>query len=121
MALCGAADAGAGAVLSAADAGRACGELRRDRRLWRAVAEVHVGELSGYSDIGADLPALSGDTEIHRPDLVLHADHRLFGRVFPGLSCPQPVAGDRSVSALHGAVLDLEHHQDDFLDSVARQ
>ena len=83
--------------------------------------KLHAGELSGRSDLGADLPALSGDTEIHRPDLVLHADHRFPGRLFPGVPRPQPVAGDRSVPALHGAVLDLEHHPDDFLDSAARQ
>ena len=32
-----------------------------------------------------------------------------------------PLLGDRAVPALHRAVLDLEHHPDDFLDPAARQ
>ena len=54
-------------------------------------------------------------------DLVLLAADRLLDRLFPGVPCPQPAAGDRAVPDLHGAVLDLEHHPHDFVDSAARQ
>ena len=45
---------------------------------------------------------------------------RLHGRLLPGLPCPQPALADRAVPALHGAVLDLEHHPHDLLDPVPR-
>ena len=46
--------------------------------------------------------------------------HRLHRRLFPGVPRAQPALADRPVPALHGAVLDLEHHPHDLLDPVPR-
>src|SRR5450631_1274670 len=116
-----AADARARSIFPDADCGGARGELPRYRRLWRPAAELYAGELPRRADVGADLSSLYGDAEIHGADLVLHPDHRLSGRLFPGVPCPKPAACDRAVPGLHGAVLDLEHHPDDLLDSATRK
>src|SRR5690349_10664805 len=114
MALRLAARARAGAVLRGADPGRAGGEFLHHRRLWRADANVHALELRRDPALGTDAEPLSRHREIHRADLDLHARDWLLRGVFPGVSRPQPIAGDRALPGLHGAVLDLEHHPDDF-------
>jgi hypothetical protein len=60
-------------------------------------------------------------TKIHPPHLVLHSADWLLRRLFPGLPCSQSAAGARTVPPLHSAVLDLEHHPDDFVDPASRQ
>src|ERR1700736_115390 len=121
MAVRGAADAGPRTVLSAAHTGGFRGKLLRDRWLRRTAADVHPCQLPRRPHLGTDVPSLCRDLEVHGPDLALHSDHRVPGRVFSGVSRPKPVARHLAVSGVYRAVLDVEYHPDDLLDSVARK
>ena len=44
---------------------------------------------------------------------------RFLRRLFPGVSYPESADQDRPVSAVLGAVLDLEHHPHDLVDSLS--
>ena len=74
--------------------------------------------LDNYRDVftsNVTLQQYAKLAEVRRHRLGDHAGHRLQRSLLPGLPRPQRALADRTVSAVHGAVLDLQHHPHDLL------
>ena len=82
---------------------------------------LHAGKLRSDLQCGAHVAAVLEHHQVRRADLGGDPGHRVLDRVFPRLSRAQPAARDRVVPAVHCAVLDLEHHPHDLVDSAARE
>src|SRR5579875_1761725 len=106
------------AVLRRADADRAGGQLFR---LWTRADDpgVHFRQLYRTFHLKPNSAIVSHNTQIRGNRLGRYAGDRLYGCVFSRLSRKKSALADWAVFALHGAVLDLEYHSDDLLDSVS--
>ena len=111
--------AGAPAVLRHAAAGGDRLQLLRLRRHQHG-ARVRVGQLRGAVRLEGHAVAVLQD-HLFRGDRVGdHAGRGLHGRLFPRVPRAQHALADGAVPAVHGAVLDLEHHPHDLVDPVPR-
>ncbi len=72
-------------------------------------------------DLRSHAVVVSEDSLLRCRGMGDHSGGRIHGCLFPGLPRAEPDLADGAVPVVHRAVLDLEHHSHDLVDSVSRQ
>ncbi len=94
-------------------------ELLRVRRHQQR-AGISVRQLRRVVLVADHPDAVPEDHRVRAHRVGHHAGGRFHGFLLSRLPCPQHPVADGAFSTVHGAVLDLEHHPHDLLDSVPR-
>ena len=87
------------------------------------ISSVPAFQFGNYTELFTSqehADAVPEDRRVRADRLGDHAGDRLHRVVFPGVPRAQHALADGAVSAVHRAVLDLEHHPHDLVDSVPR-